>query len=248
MRGRAKPGSGRTYLSNADGILAAWRDCMYAESEEDFKATWLLLCREFDDQPLIVDYLRNYWLPVAADFAQYSISEYRNFGIRVTSRTECAHWLLKRLLRKKRVDLVSLFLAILCVAAEQKESYSAKLTMEEMSTLPQWLGARESPTTNKLFKLVSHYAMGIITQNVKRASDWLGGPETSHEPCTGRFEAQHGLPCWHAIRDLKLQNRVLALEDIDPHHHLKRQTVCAIPSPKSNTLTDARFPTEMDRR
>ena len=45
-----QPGPGRSFVDSADGILSAWRVCVYAETEEMFTNNWRILEREFSDQ------------------------------------------------------------------------------------------------------------------------------------------------------------------------------------------------------
>lgn len=43
--------SGRQYDDNADRILQAWKDAVYADTFEDFECHWQLLCTVFAAQP-----------------------------------------------------------------------------------------------------------------------------------------------------------------------------------------------------
>lgn len=80
------------YANTADGIMAVWSDCVYADSEEQFREKWELLYREFSkQQQSSVGYLEPIWLPVANDFADWATRQHRNYGVRVTSRTEAVH-------------------------------------------------------------------------------------------------------------------------------------------------------------
>lgn len=61
---RARSGTGtRDYVNDADGILLAWRDCVYADTEEDFDERWAKLQSEFAEQPDIVEYLDKIYIP-----------------------------------------------------------------------------------------------------------------------------------------------------------------------------------------
>lgn len=48
--GRAPKESDREYLNNADGILLAWKDTVYADTEPEFKTNFQRLKAEFPDQ------------------------------------------------------------------------------------------------------------------------------------------------------------------------------------------------------
>lgn len=48
--GQSRAAGGRTYDPNPDGILVAWKACIYAPTEEEFQAAWALLEREFPEQ------------------------------------------------------------------------------------------------------------------------------------------------------------------------------------------------------
>ena len=56
----------------------------------------------------LIDYLRDIYLPIRYEFAYFSIKNHRNFGVRVTSRVEGSHNVLKRFLKNCQSDLFTL--------------------------------------------------------------------------------------------------------------------------------------------
>lgn len=66
--GRCKPGGRRIYFENADGILVAWSDVVYAETQEKHVEVWLILVKEFNSQQgeLFLFFSRPFSVPLAS--------------------------------------------------------------------------------------------------------------------------------------------------------------------------------------
>ena len=73
------------------GVVLMWKRVLYAETKKAFEQAWRDLCKEFDDQRAILQYLFSTYPPVSAQWARCFIRHYRNFGIRVTSGTEASN-------------------------------------------------------------------------------------------------------------------------------------------------------------
>ena len=73
------------------GVLDMWRLVVFAETKEEHDNAWLMLCKEFDDQGVILSYLYRTYLPVREQWARCIIRGYRNFGVRVTSGIEASN-------------------------------------------------------------------------------------------------------------------------------------------------------------
>ena len=75
----------------------------------------------------LINYLRDIYLPIYYKFAYFSIKNYYNFGVRVTSRTKGVYSILKRFLKSYNSTLFDLLIAIEEVLACFKERHYAKL-------------------------------------------------------------------------------------------------------------------------
>ena len=64
------------------------------------------------------------------EFAQFSIRNYRNYGVRVTSRTEGSHGVLKRFIKTRNSTLRDLYKAIKEVLDRLRAKYESKLQEE----------------------------------------------------------------------------------------------------------------------
>lgn len=64
-----------------ENFKAAWKRVCDAQTEPEFAQAWINLeTRWRPSQPLIVDYLRKTYMPIARDWATVHTSRYRNFG------------------------------------------------------------------------------------------------------------------------------------------------------------------------
>ncbi|KAK1458429.1 hypothetical protein CTAM01_17174 [Colletotrichum tamarilloi] len=73
------------------GVLMMWKLVVFAETEHTFEKAWTKLCKEFNDQRPILQYLHATYLPLRAQWARCFIRKYQNFGTRVTSGTESSN-------------------------------------------------------------------------------------------------------------------------------------------------------------
>ncbi|KAI0995025.1 hypothetical protein K3495_g13156, partial [Podosphaera aphanis] len=120
--------SDRRFKPNADGILAAWKECVYAEEKEIYHENWARLKEEFPDQPEIVIYLNDTYNPWVLQFAQFAVKLHRNFGLKVTSRVEIQHHALKNQLKNRLADLPQLHAAIDEMRRLQEERFESLLS------------------------------------------------------------------------------------------------------------------------
>jgi hypothetical protein len=203
---------GRKFENTADGILAAFRAFIYSETEDEAIAAWKTLVLEFAEQPSIVNYLRRYYLPLREEFCTYGINSHRNFGLRASSRSESSHWMIKKLLPGRKIDLFKLHLAIKEMKGRLLDSYRSKLA-DQQQTRPSTTNVQLLAHT---FFLVSHKALGLMEKQIQLAKDALHYGKAV--VCSGRYSLQHGLPCWHKlVTVLKSDNPAIGPHLVDKH-------------------------------
>ncbi|KAK3896838.1 hypothetical protein C8A05DRAFT_39615 [Staphylotrichum tortipilum] len=190
--GRALLGSGRTWINDADGILCAWRDVVYSDTEDDFEKRWSTLENEFEQQPAIVDYLRDTYFPMRHEFAQFHTKKHRNFGVRVTSRTESAHGVLKRFLKNRNNDLLTLVNAIEEALARLQENFAARLQEQTSKKIVRY----NSYIFKQLWYHVGFAAFGLIAAQVKIAEEAIAKNKTL--PCYPTRAPVPPAPHWRA--------------------------------------------------
>jgi hypothetical protein len=127
------------------------------------------------------------------EFCHFAIKHYRNYGIRVTSRTEGAHGQLKAHLKNGIGDLQKLHQAILLTNKRLHSKYDA-LLQKELDGTPQDI--RKYAVLKDLRHQISHYALRRLGKQVNKALEALR-PGNSLPACTGTFVSQYGLPCAH---------------------------------------------------
>jgi len=170
----------------------------------------------------IITYLEDTYLPMRFEFCHFAIKNYRNYGIRVTSRTEGAHGQLKAHLKNGVGDLQKLHQAVIRTSKRLHEKYNI-LLQKELESTPQ--NIKKYAVLKDLRYQVSHYALGQLGKQADKALEALKAGKDL-PPCTGAFLNQCGLPCAHRITTILHSNSVLSLNDIDPHWRLPRDEVC----------------------
>jgi len=237
----------RSFPANADGILSAWEEMVYAITEDDFISSWITLQEEFQDQPSksiylltylltylstylltysidlgIITYLQQTYIPVRLQFATYSVKNLRNYGLKVTSRTEGSHADLKRYLKNRLSTLQGLHREIINLTRRKQTAY-IQAVEEELNRrrYPYQTMAIYQEIKNK----VSKKALQLIHQQYIMANDVFTKNQQSSKDCTHSFQAQYGLPCAHVILDRLQSIQPLQLRDIDQQWHLQVDTV-----------------------
>lgn len=85
--------------------MSLWKAVVYADTEESHLDAWAYLLEQFPEQEAIISYLISMWLPWRRQFVSCWISKIRNFGVRVTSRTEANRREIKGYLMNSSADL-----------------------------------------------------------------------------------------------------------------------------------------------
>ncbi|KFG84092.1 hypothetical protein MANI_015087 [Metarhizium anisopliae] len=186
------------------GVVLMWKKILYAETEEAFEQAWRDLCKEFDDQRAILQYLYSTYMPVSAQWARCFIRRYRNFGIRVTSGTEASNNNIKSYLLNGMSHLYRLVEAMEDMIHDQERTFKDACGQDDVVTAPQYLGL----TGNYLGELrttISSKGLGLIHKQCRIARKFLPtgknpfpdsiGP--CEDDCTVSIEL--GIPCYHKV-------------------------------------------------
>ena len=186
------------------GVVIMWKQVLYAETEEAFEQAWRDLCKEFDDQRAILQYLYKTYLPVSAQWARCFIRHYRNFGIRVTSGTEASNNNIKSYLLNGMSHLYRLVEAMQDMIHDQERSFKDACGQDDVLTAPQYLGSIGN-YLGELRATMSSKGLGLINKQYRIARKFLPTGKTPFpEPigpcdddCTVSIEL--GIPCYHKI-------------------------------------------------
>ena len=172
----------------------------------------------------LINYLRDIYLPIRYEFAYFSIKNYRNFGVRVTSWTEGAYGVLKRFLKSRNSTLFDLLMAIEEVLACFKERHHAKLQEETTKRVTKY----NHSIMGLLWYNVSFAALGFIRAQLEIAQKRLDSAQPL-TGCTGAYRRQYGLPCSHELAALLRGKLKIKLDHIDRHWILPREQVSRFP-------------------
>jgi hypothetical protein len=207
------------------GFIQLWKHVCYAVTEDDFKDAWVRILEEFSQQEAIISYILETYIPFRREWATCFVNQYRNFGIKVTSRTEGSHKEIKSYLRNAFGDLLFVAERIKQLVDDHERAYKATEADEAQRIVreyqkEEWLGNMRSKISRKAVKLVvqQHNKLLNALRNTPRNPDPL-------PPCSQSFVRQFGLPCAHRIQEALLTNAPLDFTMTDSHWHLGRDRV-----------------------
>ncbi len=193
---------------------------VYSFKEEDFNKAWEKMKNEFPDQGEIIAYLEAQWLPVKKEWAKCYINQYLNFGARTTSPTESAHRDLKSYLISGKSNLYRLHEVAETMIQNKETWFTQEVDRQAQRQRTKfggqaWLGSTP--------REVSYEAIDMIAKQKRLAQGAI--PSQLHpfpprlQPCTGRFQAQYGLPCSHKILEVlegRAEERTIQKADCHP--------------------------------
>lgn len=216
-------GSLPTKVENSPtGFLELWKHLCYAATPDDFVAAWVKILEDFSQQDAIISYLQTIYLPFRHQWATCFTRQYRNFGVKVTSRTEASHKEIKSYLRNTFADLLFLAQRIKQLVTDCERAFKAREAEEAVRMVRDhqkhlWLGNMRAKLSRKAVSLVIQQREIVIKALKSNPSN-----ANPLRPCTRQFSEQFGLPCSHKIYELLLQNQALDFTMADPHWHLTR--------------------------
>jgi hypothetical protein len=181
-----------------------WKRVLYAETEEAFEQAWRDLCKEFDDQRAILQYLYSTYLPVSAQWARCFIRHYRNFGIRVTSGTEASNNNVKSYLLNGMSHLYRLVEAMQDMIHDQERAFTDACGQDDVLTAPQYLGSIGN-YLGELRTTISSKGLGLINKQYRIARKFLPTGKNpfpdSIGPCDNdcTVSIELGIPCYHKV-------------------------------------------------
>jgi MULE transposase domain/FAR1 DNA-binding domain len=186
------------------GVVMMWKEVLYAETEKAFEQAWRDLCKEFDDQRAILQYLYRTYLPVSAQWARCFIRHYRNFGIRVTSGTEASNNNVKNYLLNGMSHLYRLVEAMQDMIHDQERTFKDACGQDDILTAPQYLGSIGN-YLGELRTTISSKGLGLINKQYRIARKFLPTGKnpfpdsigTCGNDCTVSIEL--GIPCYHKV-------------------------------------------------
>ncbi|KZZ93460.1 hypothetical protein AAP_02252 [Ascosphaera apis ARSEF 7405] len=198
--------SGRQYVDSADGVLAAWKDCVYASTEQRFMERWQALQHEFSSQQGIIEYLEDTYVCVHEEFVEYSTCQQRNYGVRVTSRVEGLHKDLKKELKSRNGSFLTLYRGVKRYLEKKKKLFGTA-HHEDCTKLPMSL--IRNPY-NLLLQNVSRKALFLIHAE-EQAAQSVGSQ------CSCSFPRQYGLPCRHRIKVILERGAQIEMSKVHTH-------------------------------
>jgi hypothetical protein len=208
------------------GVLVAWRQVMFAKTEELHDKAWVTLCKEFNDQARILAYLYHTYLPYRAQWAQYHIRRYRNFGIRVTSGTEASNNNVKSYLLNGMSHLYRLVEAVEDMVQDQERDFKESCANDEVLTAREYSGPG-SEYLGELPAVISQKGLRLITTQYRLALRAFPSARNPNPPFIGScnedcsVSGQLGIPCYHKIYEKLEGGTAFSKWDIHPRWHIR---------------------------
>ena len=209
-----------------DEFLSSWTNLIKSPDQFAFEEALKSFEVNYSEKYLVLDYLRNTWLPLKEKFVYAWAEKYLHFGNHVSSRVEAAHAMLKKHLRVSTTDFLQVKDKIRLAIENQFQEIKARLASERIRIPHKF----HIPLFEKLLSHVSVFALEEIYKQYKLACDGEFGQ------CRGHFQSSMGLPCAHKIREKK--DGILELDDIHPQWRIDT---------RSFNITDRKEASENDQ-
>ncbi|KJK85276.1 hypothetical protein H633G_10887 [Metarhizium anisopliae BRIP 53284] len=198
------------------GVVLMWKRVLHAETKKAFEQAWRDLCKEFDDQRAILQYLYSTYLPVSAQWARCFIRHYRNFGIRVTSGTEASNNNVKSYLLNGMSHLYRLVEAMQDMIHDQERSFKDACGQDDVLTAPQYIGSI-GDYLGELRTIMSSKGLGLVSKQYRIALKFM--PTDQLRTNQARSQRRAG----RAVPDLERRAKQASKEYHDAVRGRKRQ-------------------------
>ncbi|KAF5230800.1 hypothetical protein FANTH_13693 [Fusarium anthophilum] len=199
----------KEFLDFWNDIVRSPTQDIYEERLKKFKVKYV--STHLDE----VGYCIDNWLTLYKErFVKAWIDQYPHFDIKVTSRAEGIHRLIKSHMNHSLIDLFENYKIIKQVLVNQYAELEAAQSRQSASN-PSIRASRVIFGTIRGW--VSHEALLLIEKQLER----LKGQEEL-PPCTGAFTRTMCLPCAHTIQPYLQEKLHIELSQIHSHWHLRR--------------------------
>ena len=199
----------------------SWRAVTDAPTEEAYKTAWNLFKEEYggpNRSPKLIKYIEDTWLAFRWYFLDCYTNVHQHWGTKVTSRTEGAHWRLKKQLENSRGDLRTVIKELMTLMKNWCTIYSQQLDIAGLDTKFRHHG----PLLNHLLMKLSVYALNKLYEQSLLVKNHREGRKP-FSACQHILSRTLGLPCCHAI-NARINRRggdpegfSLRMEDVHRH-------------------------------
>jgi hypothetical protein len=138
-------------------------------------------------------------MPYQVHFVRCFADEHIHLGMRVTSRAEVSHAVVKKYINLDKCDLLTVQQRLNSMLEARFTELREIIEKEKLRVIH----THRQPIYQNLMHEVSRFAMQKMLHHLQIVSD---------ESCTGHFKKIYGLPCRHDIRKYQLLNTGLPLE------------------------------------
>ena len=203
------------------GFIMIWKATIYARTKDNFEGAWQLIMEKSPDQGPSISYILDIYLVFRKQFVECFNNKYRNFGIRVTSRTERSHKETKSYLHNSTADVKFLADRIEQMIKDKESKHKSDLNDQNTRQLAEfsindpmkaWMGDTRNHCSRKALTLIRDQHRLVHARLRKQIAD---------VPCTNQFTTQYGLLCSHKVFDTLSRNEIFSFLQCHPHWHLQ---------------------------
>jgi hypothetical protein len=211
--------------TNRNDFIKRWHVLVSKPTEESFRDEWQSILKDYAEYPVLLSYLEKEQLPHFEEWAECITRYLPDFGIKVTSGAEGAHYKIKiRLHFKGQSHLLDVVKGIHLIMKQQRHEHELR-NAADSSRVPTDAANVEF---DYLKRIISHKALRLLRDQLRlaKAEDYDDG-----EACTSAFTNKWGLPCkhylYHAITQLRTRSEdpkavyYVRLRHIDQHWFLQ---------------------------
>ena len=191
-----------------DAFMERWMKVTYSKTKEAFEEAYQQLKNDYSEQPALLKYLDEFKYSTKELYVEAYTSQFKHYGVTVTSRIEGGHSCLKKFLGTSKSDLFGVVKVISMLHTEQYDKIHDELA-QSRDSIAHDINAK-LPGNAWMDPDINMKVVPLGLKKLKQQYELTLQPAFNHQ-CTGSFERTLGIPCGHTIRALmELDKKVSA--------------------------------------
>lgn len=182
-----------------DAFMERWINVTYSKTKESFEEAYRQLKNDYSEQPALLEYLDEFKYSTKELYVEAYTSEFKHYGVTVTSRIEGGHSCLKKFLGTSKSDLFGVVKVISMLHTEQYDKIRDELA-QSRDLIAHDINAK-LPANTWMDPGINRKVVPLGLKKLRQQYELTLKP-AFNQGCSGTFEKTMGIPCSHTISHL----------------------------------------------